>query len=103
MLKLPRALGFGREPTLEPAVGYADYGRNRVPVGPPSDVGDAVFRDDDVSKRAGHGRVGVGPGDVGSDLAAVMARAAHGNDCPGVGELMGQGDESVLAPKRAAE
>src|SRR5262245_22102726 len=101
MLELPGPLGFGRKSTLEPAVGDADYGRNRVPIGPPSDVGDAVFRDDDVSQRAGHGRVGVGPGDTGSDLAPVMTRAAYGDDRPGVGELMGHGDEIVLAADTA--
>src|SRR5262245_17527139 len=100
-LKLPGPLGISREPTLEPAVGYADYGRNRVPVGPPSDVGDAVFRDDDVSQRAGHGRVGVGPGDIGSDLAALMARTAHGNDRPRVGEFVRHGDKVVLPPNTA--
>src|SRR5262249_18310512 len=94
-------LGISRKPSLEPAIGYADYGSNGVAVRLPSHIGNAVLRNDDVAKRAGHGRVGVGPGNVGSDLAALMARAAYSDDGPGVGELMGHGDEIVLASNTA--
>jgi len=86
---------------LKISVGDADHRRDRVSIRFPSDVGDAVFRDDHVAERAWERRIRIGPDYVGLESVSQMAPTAHGDDRPSVLELMRHGNEIVLASDAA--
>ena len=100
-LNLARPLSRGLQLVLKISVGDADHRRNRVSIRFPFDVGDAVFRHNDVAERAGERRVRIGPDYVGLEPVSQMAPAAHGDDRPSVLELVRHGDEIVLASDAA--
>ena len=75
-LDLARPLSRGRQLVLKISVGDADHRRDRVSIRFPSDIGDAVFRDNDVAERTGNRRVRVGPDYVGLEPVSQMAPAA---------------------------
>ena len=86
---------------LKISVGDAHHRRDRVSIRFPSDIGDTVFRDNDVAERSGERRVRIGPDYVGLEPVSQMAPAAHGDDRPSVLELVRHGDEIVLASDAA--
>src|SRR5262249_771760 len=100
-LDLARPLSRGFKLMLKISVGDADHRRDRVSIRFPSDVGDAVFRDNDVAERAGQRRVRIGPDYVALEPGSQMAPTAYGDDRPSVLELVRHGDEIVLASDAA--
>ena len=87
--------------TLERRIGDAQHHGDGLAVRFAANVGDAVFRHDDIAQRTRHGGVGIAGDDVRCRGAVLASRAAHGDDGTCAFEFMRHADEIVLAADAA--
>src|SRR6059058_2276543 len=94
---LARRPGARQQLLLKARVGHVQECCDRLLVGAPANVRDAVLGDDDIAQVSRNGGVPVAPQEVRGGAATPGARGAHAQYRARIGERVRHGDEVVLS------